>query len=499
MSSSNAKVNSKWNETLETAQKWLLKCLNDHPTCRSKVSEGRLPTRVIDVGPSDGSEEPYLFITAASVSSTEHVARQRPRTLQGDPSFLFMDSFDRPYVALSYCWGSSQNYLTTLENIEQMKAGIRMEAVPLTIRDAIEITRLLRIRYLWVDALCIIQDSPDDWHIESQKMAEVYGGAFLTIAAALGASSHHGLSIRSSFALTPPYPLQEDPLYSRAWALQERMLSPRILIFGSQQIYWECDGHQRGSNGVPLAPLISQRIKADPRFEDWHLIVQSYTSREMTREEDKLPALYGLASLYQQRTNDVYLAGLWRSSIIVDLLWMRDPVQYGNRVPFRRPQKYRAPSWSWAAMDGNVTYWHFDNLEPRTRYNGYYHSSGMDCLILSGPLLPARTIPEIVVFNMFEDSGMNSELMTVMRDGKIHGAQNSSFSIDELWFLLLGIDAYVYGECSGYGLILSKNLLSEKGIDSFRRIGVFEIPPNIPVKTWEDIFDGCQDSDLVLI
>ena len=105
-------------------------------------------------------------------------------------------------------------------------------------RGANSITRGLGIRYLWVDTLCIIQDSEEDWEAELGKMADVYGGAFLTLSAAYGADVHAGLP-RPLDIEKRKLPLQNDPLYSRAWALQERMLSPRILIFGSDQMYWK--------------------------------------------------------------------------------------------------------------------------------------------------------------------------------------------------------------------------------------------------------------------
>jgi len=247
--------------------------------------------------------------------------------------------------------------------------------------------------------------------------------------------------------------------------------------------------YQRGSDGVPLAPLISQRIKTDLRPEHWHLIVEGYTSREMTREVDKLPALYGLASLYQQSTNDVYRAGLWQSSIIGDLLWRTQYVQYGNRVDFRRPQKYRAPSWSWASIDGNVIFWSPRNLEPRTRYIGYHYGSNMDLLSLSGPLLPGRIILDTVVFKLWQNSHIHKKQFMIRMDGKQSEAQNRSVRIDELWFLLLG------SKTEGYGLILSKDILGY----SFQRTGIFRVyPTDVSAKPWEDIFGGCEDSEIVL-
>lgn len=81
-----------------------------------------------------------------------------------------------------------------------------------------------------------------------------------------------------------------------------------------------------------------------------------YSGRELTIESDKLPALAGLAELYRQATGDQYLAGLWRSSLIVDLLWKRQRVLSCHGVLTSMPMEYRAPSWSWAALDGNVSF-----------------------------------------------------------------------------------------------------------------------------------------------
>ncbi|KAH6680770.1 hypothetical protein B0J14DRAFT_273063 [Halenospora varia] len=134
-----------------------------------------------------------------------------------------------------------------------------------------------------------------------------------------------------------------------AWALQERILSRRVLIFGGDRLYWDCQQSKgRGPISFRFPPQVSNK--------DWHFIVMEYSGRELTIESDKLPALAGLAELYRQATGDQYLAGLWRSSLIVDLLWKRQRVLSCHGVLTSMPMEYRAPSWSWAALDGNVSF-----------------------------------------------------------------------------------------------------------------------------------------------
>lgn len=121
-------------------------CSKYHSSCSDLPLTRRLPTRVIDVGPSDGSEEPRLYI---HTEEAQHEAK---------------------FAALSYCWGKTQNLTLTTENLGSMKEIIPWDDIPLTIRDAIELTRGIGIRFLWVDALCIIQNSAEDWCGTSSKI-----------------------------------------------------------------------------------------------------------------------------------------------------------------------------------------------------------------------------------------------------------------------------------------------------------------------------------------
>jgi hypothetical protein len=295
------------------------------------------------------------------------------------------------YAALSYCWGSSleATYRTTSQNLEARKAGFSDAELPKTIRDAIVVTRRLGIGFLWVDALCILQgddsDAKDDWAKESAKMRSVYGGALLTIAASSGPSASSGIfdlsrpqpnrsAVGTTFVsrnrsfpsgsvfLSQPEALKarHEPLYQRGWTLQERILSPRILFFTRGQSLWECESTILSQSGNKMESLSSLRLPNHCSLhilqKRWKEIVMDYSCRNLSFPKDKLPALSGLARAYNaRRPNDRYLAGLWGLSLCDDLLWKRHGTGYGHGLS-AVPPDYRAPSWSWASVDGSVSW-----------------------------------------------------------------------------------------------------------------------------------------------
>lgn len=338
-----------------------------------------LPSRVIDVGPADGSRHPYLYVPSES------------------SNYAKLPDVSQRYIALSYCWGShlwagKDPQITTTSSLEARKREIRMTDLPQTIRDAVVITRRLGIRYLWVDALCILQGSDTqakaDWERESSKMADIYGSAFLTIAAASARSVHEGIfhdrklqveqvvmkfSAENNGSLDNPVYIQhnpafrdciDEPLYHRGWTLQERMLSPRVVVFTRDQLVWNCQTQNMTESGMEMNALGQQRLRTPDVLGDggalmfWHSVVRDYSSRYLTNAADKLPALSGLAAALHQRTGDEYLAGLWKKSVLDDLLWMNKAIysSRGNRVAPSRQPGYRAPSWSWASVHGNIDF-----------------------------------------------------------------------------------------------------------------------------------------------
>lgn len=153
-------VSVQLDELVNRVKCWIEDCVNNHEECQSSKSD-TLPTRLLDVGPLDGSVNPRLWI----VDDRRDLKSQRQThgSLQ--------------YVALSYCWGRQPFLNTTHKTLKERKKLIPMIALPRTIRDAVWFTRLLGVRYLWVDSLCILQGSKEDWTKESANMHNIYGGA----------------------------------------------------------------------------------------------------------------------------------------------------------------------------------------------------------------------------------------------------------------------------------------------------------------------------------
>jgi hypothetical protein len=164
------------------------------------------------------------------------------------------------YIALSYCWGGPQSAITTSTNIEARTRAIPLTELPRTIREAVTVTRSLRIRYLWVDAICINQDDIAEKTKEIAVMGNIYKNAILTIAAGSAASTDEGFLMKRSLpaACCLPFYVSEqqsgtiwlqdqktfkrpmEPLDSRAWTMQEFLLSTRILYYGTKEVAWRC-------------------------------------------------------------------------------------------------------------------------------------------------------------------------------------------------------------------------------------------------------------------
>jgi len=342
----------------------------EHKSCSFQASF--LPRRVLDVHPKlDGS-------------IALHVSGKHER---------------HEYIALSYCWGGPQQLTTTRKSLRDRCCGIQMTELPQTILDAVWITRLLGIRYLWVDSLCIIQDDTQDTATEISYMGKVYKGAALTIAAANAPSVRDGFVRlletnyrRGNFYLDHHNQNKRvcvhfnrkegtDPLEQRAWTFQESLLSRRLLIFAEGQIRWRCQ-HQKfvpdvkGSSGSPGSLLrikdahssirlpshvfgarkLSARFYGRQQILLWEQLVVDYSKRELTFSHDRLPGIAGVASELAKVWDDVYLAGLWSSCLLNHLGWRPSS---GVEADWRT-SNYLAPSWSWASVVCGVVFTEID-------------------------------------------------------------------------------------------------------------------------------------------
>ena len=340
------------------------------------------PARLIDVGPVDGSKAPHLWIASDQQPDLQNIL-SRPTVT---------------YAALSYCWGNKLFSTLTSSTTKALKSSIPMDSLPRTIQDAIRIVRRLGIRYLWIDCLCILQGSDkeaqDDWARESGRMDQIYREAILTIAAASASNAHNGIfhqrskakprclleypsvgksGVSGTVAIGPShekYPEKSEPLHRRAWALQERILSTRILEYGTTEMSWICHCAEfTESGGVTdtseslknVGSMVAEYVS--PLHEEaqllslrWISIVEDYSGREMTRVSDKLQALAGLAKVIYENSADRYLAGVWQARLPEQLLWKHLGKIVNGRREYPKPSSDRMPSWAWTSMNGKVEF-----------------------------------------------------------------------------------------------------------------------------------------------
>ena len=359
------------NPTWALISRWLAHCNSTHQRCVAATKEPKtLPSRVIDVTP-------------------------------GQPLRLIITNKSTPvalYTTLSHCWGSHIPLRLLSSNIATMQKEIPFSHLTKTFQDAIYTSRCLGIYYLWIDSLCIIQDSEQDWQEQSATIARVYSGSYCNIAAAHATDGTFGcFTTRNAASITPlkldlnwgPNPgpnyaiqsrywrenVSEAPLNMRGWVFQERTLAPRNLLFGAAEVLFECcEGgaseqfpsqlpSQVGAVGLRgIRPHIdgprirkSLGLEADQSldaFTVWNQFVRTFSLGHLTYASDKLVALSAIASEMQAHIQSEYLAGMWRQHLAYQLLWEVRGIHW--LVRRGRPNQYTAPSWSWASVIGSV-------------------------------------------------------------------------------------------------------------------------------------------------
>lgn len=442
-------------DCFDVANSWLRECMSsgDHQFCKSKIQgnasgefggpQTPLPTRLIDVGPPDGSQEPRLILASGIKTSSSQSYAALSHCWGGTPlaqigSVSLPDSLSSIQTSVK---GTPSNViaggrpLTTLTvNIEDRMKSIPMNILPRTFRDAVKVTRGLGLRYIWIDSLCIIQDSKSDWEQEAAQMADIYKNSYVTIAAEGSRDSHEGILTDRLFDFSPielPFksklhniqtsmfvrPALDDwettlsepksKLCSRAWVLQESLLAPRTIHYGLQQMMWECRSRSLAEGDMtPIAPSTREKnwswsrnkrflsdvggatssiddtqmeghTAKDMSYLQWYSIINDYSSRRMTFSSDVFPALAGLATEFNRRLCDQFVAGLWKGDLSRGLLWI---VADSERAKAAVP--YRAPTWSWASIVGQVG---TSSLDDCLYMVGIYHTE-----ILSVETTPVR-------------------------------------------------------------------------------------------------------------
>lgn len=370
-------------------------CEAEHKICveHSKTVQ-KLPTRLLKIaGEIEGENGELIRVRLVDTNEVEGI-----------------------YACLSYCWGSNcQVLLTTKGKLNEYRQEIPWRKLPSTISDAIKLCYRLGFKYLWVDSLCIVQDDDQDWLREASNMAGIYSRSALTLAIHLcNDASKSFLQKRlldteqwsdgpygcSRIPSNDPETGDKRDMYlwqdqsfkgsrfldrwwttvqtlgrrgpsghwlSRAWTLQEWLLSPRVLHIHAMTV-WDCFeglGNELEMRSIRKSPF----KRAISNINHWQIIVHDFTSRRITKEKDRLPALAGLAERFQAQTGYVYLAGLWLERLPQSLVWAR----YGSHT-MSKPLTYRAPTWSWAALEGAVIGppFEYEDVSPTSKIIGHY-------------------------------------------------------------------------------------------------------------------------------
>lgn len=306
---------------LSTVRDLLKNCLSSHTKCR-KPKSTTLPKRVLDVL---GNDSKSVRLHESDFN------REENRFEYGE------------YVALSHVWGVGKGLpKTSTKTIESYKRGIAWTSLPRALQEAVVLTRALGIRWLWIDALCLIQDDPASKLEESMIMDEIFGNAFLTIAATSAPdSSNHPLfpvqvqpfkiqatdnkgsafkifvreqpshySFKAPFDESAhmndwelPFNISEDsnqdtPLLKRAWTFTERLLSPRILHFTKSEMIFECCEGYQCECGRINDPIFDSRATDSIKQEFGRIIAE--TNRRPSFDGSVQDQMQGIESVTSQ-------------------------------------------------------------------------------------------------------------------------------------------------------------------------------------------------------
>lgn len=336
-------------------------CLTEHKECNIVPPATWKPTRLLDVHSSydraivcEGDEIPY-----------------RPK-----------------YATLSHCWGAGDHLTLNEKTVTKLKAGLPVDELDPTFRDAVRIARRLGSEYLWIDSLCIRQDSHEDWQQESSRMGDIYRFALFNIAASGAHNAKEGCFAprRLDTKLLERIQIGNDEyicgnlisflrefdktlLSLRAWVLQERFLAPRTIHWGLPEMFWECNHHlvwerfPRGlfrfgykwpgptyktvnsSNALKAAGEVTS-VGLGQAQKAWNNIMCKYSAAKLTFDTDKLVALTGIVKMFRSILQDRFFAGFWERDMQSELLWTpKIPCVASNRI-----SQQIAPTWSWLSL-----------------------------------------------------------------------------------------------------------------------------------------------------
>ena len=372
------------------ARRWLTECIEQHEFCRT-IQCAHAPARLIDIG-LNAFGTTFVVVDTSSISPAPQ------------------------YATLSHRWHEATPRLqhTTASKYRAKQAWAELTGA---YQDAFRVTQHLGLRCIWIDSICIYQGDRLDMLSEGLMMLQIYSNAVCNISASQGRSdavfvSHQPGYINTTHVLSQEPEIQRHcriylrdsqlwkrevekaPLNSRGWVLQEQLLGTRTLYFGKTQMFWECgvgrrcesypnfaNFHEEGDEVGSLRRLENSEgplpysadhaiysyvrqmqyltlnaasretitnLNPEILYDMWRTFVRAYSNRTISFSADKLIAIAGVSKLFAEVGNLTWVAGLWQEHMPTALWWHSVPIQA------RVDNLYRAPSWSWACVDGPV-------------------------------------------------------------------------------------------------------------------------------------------------
>lgn len=368
------------NPNFKLARQWIKSCQETHRKCeRGKIRTCIRPARLVYVGTD--SEDPHLHLVDSTLPVPE-------------------------YLTLSHCWGGRSPLVLKSASLVDFKSRIPFSTLSKTFQEAVHAVRRLGYSYIWIDSLCIIQDSTEDWERESEIMGDIYRASVLTIAATASRNGDEGcFRIRNTLAQRPCLlwegeescilvdledalvaeryrrEVNNGPLNTRAWVLQERVLSARVLHYAATSVYWDCqeahlsdsgrdcelsehrEGSTWGSYDEDLRMFGEINWNVEENFSDrWKFNVERYCEMKLTVESDRHVAFLGIIKYVEEATGLQCIFGLWKEHLLAHLLWRIEKSSKSVSVKSINQK----PSWSWVSVAGRVRYFPPQNSQSFT-------------------------------------------------------------------------------------------------------------------------------------
>ncbi|RMJ18090.1 hypothetical protein CDV36_002225 [Fusarium kuroshium] len=534
-------------ETSNSIRSWLKSCTSSHDRCTKSKATSRLPLRLVDVmstglfkfqpmeemGPEEFNLLSLENLHNVRIVSTAHSLP--PKT---------------PYLTLSHRWGTPPSILLTkkasfllTDDISPHLLNCNEAAV---FRHAVHVTRALGFRYIWIDALCIMQDDEPEMTAEIMHMDEIYLGSTLNISATEG-RVREGLVFERKPLYTNPcratvrlsetqeqvqlhaFPERwrllpsEGPLNKRGWVFQERILAPRIVHFTKDQVFWECHSLEASEvlpHGVPdrspthfdkSVGISSTSSNIQEVKSRWYELVEEYSQTSLSYPDDRLLAISAVAkrfcSTMRLKPPD-YLAGMWKDDLPQSMLWSQHPLP-GRSGPEPTSIEYEmsnAPSWSWASILAPI--WTVEilslvvttevlNVQIARQSPNFFDGTNYCRLRLRGPVCKFRRnfrdggapwieIGQHTSFQEFYDFDFQGGSSII-----IHWDTSRKIVADEFFLLHIASEQSEDGPIER-GVVLRRK--AERG--TYVRVGSFLIPfaNNYPGSELEDAFNGLLDT-----